>query len=371
MKWLYGILCLFFLILFHEIGHFFACKIFGVKVESFSIGFGPILIHKIFKGTDFRLSLIPLGGYCGIKGDNEFREAVENDLPQMNSSSDSLYGIHALKRALIGFGGPFFNFIFAVVAYSLINGIGYSYYTFSNEIILIDDVYENVASSARSAGLLSGDKIIKIQNKKIENFSDIVSEISSRPQETVDILVIRNQQEMLFKTFIEMDKASGTGKIGITANTETITKVDSPKYSFFQSIYHGIKETFDSIYLTLKSFSFLFKGADIKNSIGGPARITDMLGTTIKESFSNSIKTGFINLLNLTAIISISLFIMNLLPVPVLDGGLIIFSIFEFITRKKIRPKIQYYVQYVGLFFLLLLFIIGTVSDISYFINRG
>ena len=77
MKWLYGILCLFFLILFHEFGHFLAAKLFGVKVESFSVGFGPILLHRTIKGTDYRLSLIPLGGYCGMKGENEFREAMD------------------------------------------------------------------------------------------------------------------------------------------------------------------------------------------------------------------------------------------------------------------------------------------------------
>ena len=115
MKWLYGILCLFFLILFHEFGHFIAAKLFGVKVESFSIGFGPILLHKKIRGTDYRLSLIPLGGYCGMKGENDFRKALDENLKEIQAEPDSLFGIHPLKRAAIGFAGPFFNFIFAIV----------------------------------------------------------------------------------------------------------------------------------------------------------------------------------------------------------------------------------------------------------------
>ena len=97
MKWLYGILCLFFLILFHEFGHFLAALLFGVKVESFSIGFGPVLLHKNIRGTDFRLSLIPLGGYCGMKGENDFRKALEENRKEINADPDSLFGIHPLK----------------------------------------------------------------------------------------------------------------------------------------------------------------------------------------------------------------------------------------------------------------------------------
>ena len=111
MKWIYGLLCLFFLILFHEFGHFIAAKIFGVKVEAFSIGFGPVLLHKKIKGTDFRLSLFPLGGYCNMKGEKDFQKALEENKKEISGDFDSLYGIHPVKRAVIGFAGPFFNFL--------------------------------------------------------------------------------------------------------------------------------------------------------------------------------------------------------------------------------------------------------------------
>ena len=368
MKWLYGLLCLFFLILFHEFGHFLAAKLFGVKVESFSVGFGPILIHKKIHGTDYRISLFPLGGYCGMKGEKDFQNAMEAKLPQIEGEKDSLYGIHPLKRALIGFAGPFFNFIFAFIAYSLISGIGYKYYTYSNSIL----INENITSSvAKDAGLESGDIITSINGKVTNDFSDLIQEISVRPDEDLILTVDRNGQNLSFNLHSEMDKATGSGKIGIAADTSKILEKESKKYSFFPALGHGFLESCNSVILTIKSIGLLFKGVDLDNAVSGPARVTEMLGTTVKEGFSAGLKQGLIALLSLTAIISISLFIMNLLPIPILDGGLILIAIIEFVFHKKINPKIQYYIQFIGLAFIALLFIIGLQGDIKYFLNKN
>lgn len=368
MKWLYGLLCLFFLILFHEFGHFLAAKLFGVKVESFSIGFGPILIHKKIHGTDYRISLFPLGGYCGMKGEKDFQNAMEAKLPQIEGEKDSLYGIHPLKRALIGFAGPFFNFIFAFIAYSLISGIGYKYYTYSNSIL----INENITSSvAKDAGLESGDIITSINGKATNDFSDLIQEISVRPDEDLILTVDRNGQNLSFNLHSEMDKATGSGKIGIAADTSKILEKESKKYSFFPVLGHGFLESCNSVILTIKSIGLLFKGIDLDNAVSGPARVTEMLGTTVMEGFSAGLKQGLIALLSLMAIISISLFIMNLLPIPILDGGLILIAIIEFVFHKKINPKIQYYIQFIGLAFIALLFIIGLQGDIKYFFNKN
>lgn len=369
MKWLYGILCLFFLILFHEFGHFLAAKLFGVKVESFSVGFGPILLHRTIKGTDYRLSLIPLGGYCGMKGENDFREAMEQNLKEVNGEPDSLYGVHPIKRAAIGFAGPFFNFIFAIICFSLINGIGYSYYTYSNKIILADELYENSSTAARDAGLLTGDQIIRINGKEILDFSQIIEEVSVRPAEKINVTVLRDNKELTFTVQTQMDKETGTGKIGVAADTKSLLEQSTPDYNFFQAIGHGFSDTFEYIGLTFKSIAILFKGVDLKNAVGGPARITEMLGSTAQEGFSAGFKVGFISLAQLMAVISISLFIMNLLPIPVLDGGLILVALIESISRKKVSPKIQYRIQFIGFAFIAILFIIGLIGDINYFIS--
>lgn len=370
MKWLYGILCLFFLVLFHEIGHFIFAKICGVKVESFSIGFGPVLLHKNIKGTDWRLSLIPLGGYCGMKGEQEFKTALEENLDEIKAEPDSLYGVHPLKRALIAFAGPFFNFIFAFIAFSLISGIGYTYYSYSNKIILADELYENSSSVARTAGLLTGDIITEVDNKKITDFSDLIREVSLKPDQNIKVKVLRNEQSIEFVIHTDMDKDDGTGKIGVAADTSSLLEKTVKANNILEAFANGIKDTFDVIYTTFKSIGILFKGVKIQNAVSGPARITDMLGSTVQNGFSAGAKLGIISVLNIMALISVSLFIMNLLPVPILDGSIILFALIEAVFRKKIKPKIQYILQFVGLGIIAILFIIGLIGDISYFINK-
>ena len=339
MKWLYGILCLFFLIIFHEFGHFIAAKIFGVKVESFSIGFGPILLHKTIRGTDYRLSLFPLGGYCGMKGEKDFQKAIEEKLSEVNGEPDSLYGIHPFKRALIGFAGPFFNFIFAVIACSFINGIGYTYYTYSNRILINENV---TSTAAKDAGILSGDRIVSINGNPVEDFSGLAEQISIRPDEDILVKVERDGNLFEYSVHVELDKASGTGKIGIAADTSDILEKETPHYGFFASIGHGFLDAIETVCLTIKSIGILFKGVDMNNAVSGPARVTEMLGTTVKDGFSAGFKIGIISLFSLMSVISVSLFIMNLLPIPILDGGLILIAFIEIIIRRRINPRIQY-----------------------------
>lgn len=373
MKWVIGLLCLIFLILFHELGHFIAAKLCGVKVESFSIGFGPVLLHKTIKGTDYRISLFPLGGYCGMKGENDFQTAIEEKLPYIKGEKDSLFGVHPLKRAFIGFAGPFFNFIFAIILASLINLIGFNYYSFSNQIRVYDDVTELNFSScpAKDAGLQNEDKIIKINNTEIINFQDIIKEVSTHPDENIEITVLRNNEILNFTAHTLLNKETGAGFLGIQNFDNTYLEFSSPKYNFFTAFGKGILDTFDYISITFKSIGLLFKGVNIKNAVSGPLRVTDLLGSTIQDSFKVSTKIGFINMFQILCIISISLFIMNLLPIPILDGGLILFALIEAIAHKKINPKFQYYIQYIGLAFIVVLFCIGMFGDISYFINRG
>jgi len=370
MKWLLGLLCLIFLIIFHEFGHFIAAKIFGVKVESFSVGFGPVLFHKKIHGTDFRFSLFPLGGYCGMKGEKDFQKALENNLTEISADSDSLYGIHPLKRALVGFFGPFYNFIFAIIAFSLIAMIGYKYYTYSNKILIQTEKNQEIHSNAAEAGIISGDIIKKINNSKIEDFSDLIQEISTKPNEELSIEVERNGKILTFLVHSEFDKASGSGKIGISADTSMILEKETKRLSLFPALLQGTKEACNAVYVTIKSIKVLFMGVDVKNAVSGPARVTDMLGTSITQGFKAGFRQGIVSTLSLMAIISISLFIMNLLPIPVLDGGLILIAVIEFITRHKIRPKIQYYIQFFGFLIIITIFIIGLTGDINYFVSN-
>ena len=369
MRIVIGLICLCFLIFFHELGHFLVAKLFKIKVESFSIGMGPILFHKTIKGTDYRISLFPFGGYCGIKGEKDFQEALKNNYSKIEGEKDSMYGCHPFKRAAIGFAGPFFNFLFAFFAFTVILLTGYTTYSYSNKIIIASELDSSIQSQAGKAGLKTGDEIIKINNKKIEDFSDIIFEISKRPDEDIEISVLRDKEIIEFSVHSVLDKTSGTGKIGISAYTTTLLKKEIKSKNFFLAIKDGFLESLNTTFLTLKGIFTLFKGVDLKNQVSGPARVADMIGEVVSESATQGKKAVFINLLNFMALISISLFLMNLLPIPVLDGALILFALIEGIFRIRLHPKFYYYIQFIGIFIIIIIFIIGVSGDFIYFKN--
>lgn len=448
MTIIYGLIGLGFIVFIHELGHFITAKICGVTVESFSIGMGPILLHKTIKGTDYRLSLIPLGGYCGMKGQKDFQVALDEKLESITGDKDSFYGIHPLKRVIIAFSGPFFNFIFAAIAFMIISMIGYSYYTSENKIILANEVYPEMESIAEKAGLQTGDKILSVNDKETPYFTDIYEAISISANKKTDLQVQRDSEIFNIEVTPSLNKETGAGVLGIVSwtnplidsveknsiaekvglkeqdlilqinddiikntadynnaiqkydnfsmkvlrdNNEIIIenielnpqkedkttlgitfyteKLKSKTYSFFPAIINGFVEAGKTTALTFKSLGLLFQGVDLTKAVSGPLRITVMLGDTAKAGFSAGFSTGIVTVFNFLAIISISLFIMNLLPIPILDGGLILFALIEAITKKQISPKIQYYVQFIGVGLILVLFVFAMFGDISYIIN--
>ena len=370
MRIIIGLVFLFFLIFFHELGHFIAAKIFGVKVEAFSIGFGPILFHRKKGDTDYWFSLIPVGGYCSMKGEKDFQKSLDAGLDHIEAEKDSMYGVHPFKRLLIAFAGPFFNLFFAFFALTCISLIGYTYYSYSNRIDVPDDKnHAKITSVAKEAVIQSGDTIIKIDGKRTEDFSDLIEQISTKPDQDIILTVLRDEKELEFKVHTEMDKKTGGGKIGIIARTESLEKKEKKPKWLLPAISEGFVETCKYSYLTVKGFLTLFKGVDLSETVSGPARIADMMGQAVKESFGDSLKTGIVNTLSFMAIISISLGIMNLLPIPILDGGLILFAFIELVFRRKLSPKILYYIQFVGIAFIAVMFVIGINGDVHYFIN--
>lgn len=440
MTIIYGILGLGILIFVHELGHFIVAKIFKVRVKSFSIGMGPVLLHKKIGQTDYRLSLIPLGGYCGMKGEKSFQRALSEKLPQIPKTPHSLYGVHPLKRALIGFAGPFFNLLFAIIAYSIMSMVPSTEYSTGNKIILSTEVYENVQSVAAENGLQTGDKIIAIDNTPIHYFNDISEKIYLSADKKLKLTLDRNGK-IFEKTLIPArDKKTGLGKIGVFSwidpvitniqpdspaqqaglqkgdvitnaegfpvlntidlekimqnrstlsitykrNTElftsTITLNDTTKnffegvtwqifaiqktpLPFFKAIKQGSIITIENTVLTIKSLGLLFKGG--QKSVSGPIGISLMLGETIKTGFSSGFFQGLVNILHFLAIISISLCIMNLLPIPILDGGLILAALIEAVVGKGIKPSILLKAQFVGLTVIILLFALGLFNDVS------
>ena len=364
MKIVLGFLFLCILVVIHELGHFIAAKLSGVEVESFSVGFGPILLHKKIGKTDYRISLLPLGGYCGMKGEKDFQKSFDAHLDRIEAEPDSMYGAHPLKRILIAFAGPFANLVTAFLAFTVIAFAGYTYYSYSTKITLADEIYPDMHSAAREAGILSGDVITAVDNKPVNDFSELLTEIVSRPDEDVGISVNRDGEKLDFIVHTDFDKKSGAGKIGVVADKDSLEKRSRLPLPLHKAFAKGVSDTAQGIFLTVKGIATLFKGSDLKTSVSGPARVADMLGEAVKDSLSEKSAVGA---LGIAAYISISLFIMNLLPVPVLDGGLILFAFIEFVTRRKMSPKLLYYIQFAGIAFIALLFAAGLFSDITYF----
>lgn len=371
MTVVWGILGLGFLVFFHELGHFLVARAVGVKVEAFSVGMGPVLLHKTVGETDYRLSLIPLGGYCAMKGEHDYREAIEQNLSEIHGDKDSFYGAHPFKRILIAFAGPFFNLIFAFIAFFIIAMIGYTYKSAGTTVLMTDDVeeYADVPSPAHQAGMQSGDKIISINGHAMSDFSDIVTYITSHGAEEVSIMVERNGETLEIKVLTSLDKSTGAGKIGIVRDKDSVTERYYGPFGFFPAIAEGGKQTVSMLGMTLRGIATLFKGVDITNAVSGPARITTILGSTVQDGFRESFKIGVISTLQLLALISLSLFLTNLLPVPILDGGLILFALIELVARKKMHPKVLYYIQFIGIIIIGALLVLALIGDIRYFIK--
>lgn len=367
MQIVYGLLALFFLVLFHEWGHYVAARFFGVTVEAFSLGFGPVLLHKKVGNTDYRLSLFPLGGYCALKGERDFERALDKGLAQIDGAPDSLYGINPLKRAAIGFAGPFFNVLFAYFALVVISAIGYDYCAYSNKVIMADELLPDTKSAAHAAGLQTGDVITQINEFSINNFSDITECVILRGGEDLTIKVLRDATPLVFTVHSDIDKTDGSGKIGVAADKDTLSLYEVPGIHSPWVIFDGAKSLVDVFRITFKGIAILFKGANVTDSISGPAGIVDTIGSIATTSFAASIRIGVVNLMRILSYISVSLFVMNLLPIPILDGSIILFAVVEAVSRRKPSPKFLFRLQLVGVAIIVLLFAVGIMGDIKHF----
>ena len=452
IKILIGLLVLSIMVFIHELGHFLVAKLCGVVVESFSIGWGPVILRKKIKGTEYRISLIPIGGYCGMRGEKAFVKALEENLTRIPKEEGGLYNASPFKRILIAFAGPFANYISAVICFAIISAMGAVYYTYSNTIAPIHCYDATAKTSAKEAGLEVGDRIIEIDGKLTNNFREIMLEVMTSPDRKMVLKIERNGNVFEKEITPKLNPKTGSGLIGIypfvkleiesvstsgasynaglrrgdvitslngknVSNTIELQKELDSLYesqlektsvgieregeeiqkeiyivrlekggidlglsfqaqkvivqgsNFFASIAQGFVKTHETILLTFKSFALLFKGIDLRQAVSGPLRITHIIGEATQEGFRNGMAEGWSSLLSFIAIISISLFIMNLLPIPVLDGGLILLSFIEAIMRHEISPKITYRVQFIGFAFIALVFVFAIVTDVLFFIG--
>lgn len=218
-KILAGLVGLGFVVFIHELGHFLAAKLSGITVEAFSIGWGPKLVSFRKNGTEYRLSMFPVGGYCKMKGEEVLKKALENDEPISGGGEGSFYSVSPLKRIFVSFSGPLFNILLSILVLTAVWFFGFEYSSYENRIVLASDLQpQSVPESgypADIAGLETGDVIVSIDGEPTRNFRDIQERIVVSPEEPLEVTVRRGELERTVTVTPALDRASAGGVIGI------------------------------------------------------------------------------------------------------------------------------------------------------------
>jgi regulator of sigma E protease len=336
------------LIFFHELGHFLVARLLGVGVERFSLGFGPKLVGKTIGITEYRISAIPLGGYVKMVGESPDSELDPSDIPI------SFTHKHVFKRILIVAAGPLFNILLALIIF-------FGIFQISGLLILKPGIGEvNEGTPAYMAGLKKGDLVVSIDGVDISSWEDMANAIMASKGKTLAISVLRRNtiitknvtpEVKQFKNIFNEDVDRYV--IGITASGEVVKK----DLNFFQAVSESVNQTYQITALTIKGVVKLFQGTVSPKTLGGPIMIAQMAGQQAKE--------GVVNLIFFIALISINLAILNFLPIPVLDGGHLLFFFIEAVKGSPVSVKVREISQQAGIFVLILLMIYVFYNDIA------
>lgn len=346
MMFIAAVLMLAFLIFVHELGHFTIARICGVKVEVFSIGFGKKLCFFKLFGTQFALSLIPLGGYVKLKG-------MDKEEDGTNETADDSYTQKSpFQKLWILFGGAFFNFLFAILVYFFL--------ALSGEKVLLP-IIGDLESNALEAGLLKGDKILSINHKKIASFREIRSVVAHSRGELV-LEIERNHQileKRLTPKIVAVISDSNDPNemiqykaIGIKPDMQ---KTGVISYSLIQAFKQALSRFKEGVVLIVDSLRRLIMGSASVKELSGVIGIVGAL------SHANSVSM----LLLFGAFLSINLGILNLLPIPALDGAQMLGVVFKNIFHITLPVIIQNALWLVGVGFLVFVMFLGLFNDLT------
>ncbi len=335
------------LIFVHELGHFLIAKRAGVGVLKFSLGFGPRIIGKKIGETEYLLSLIPLGGYVKLLGESPDEELSVEELKK-SFTKQSVW-----KRIGIVAAGPSFNLLLAVAIFTIVNMTGLPVLTSEIGQLQPD-------SPALAAGLQTGDKVIEVDGASVtkwEELSDMINQSKGKP---LLMTVLRDERPLtltvipkLMKTQNQFGEAAEAYKIGISPLPRTVIERQNPLSAFGR----GVRQTWIISKLTVVSIVKMFQGVLSPKSLGGPILIAQIAGAQVRE--------GIIPFVLFMAMLSINLAILNLLPIPVLDGGHLFFYLIEMATGREVSLRWREKAQQVGFVLLILLMVFVFMMDID------
>jgi regulator of sigma E protease len=350
------ILILGVLIFVHELGHFLTAKAMGVKVERFSLGFPPKAIGKKIGETEYVLSWLPIGGYVKMFGEHpDEEEEIPPDMVHRSFAHKPVW-----KRFLIVLAGPLSNFVFAVVVFWLIFAVAGVHYYAPEVGQVVDDM------PAQAAGFQAGDHIVSIDGRPVKYWSDVIDRVRATDGGSMEVVVRRDGQTLpltLTPKIKTVRNRFGEDQrvpmIGIVGGAKTITE----RVGALEAIGYGLKRTY---YLTSEIIVGVYKmisGSVSARNLGGPIMIAQVTALNVQE--------GFGNLIFWAALLSVNLGIINLLPIPILDGGHLFFYVLEMIFRRPVSIRVRERAQQAGALVLLLFMLFVFYNDIARIFHYG
>jgi len=346
----------------HEYGHYYFAKKYGVGITDFSIGFGKEIFGWNDKsGTRWKICWIPLGGYVKFFGDrNVFSESEQKEIINKYNEEDrkKLFILKPLyQRSLIVFAGPLANFVLAILIFVAIN------MTVGKDMTpaVIEEVQEN--SPAFIAGLKKNDRIISIDNNEVNSILEVSTYINTSTSEKIEFVIIRNDREI--SMLIKPNLVDGKDSLGNSVKKRMIGIKLSPLNNKFEkqplgpskAIYYAVKEVWFVTVTTLNYVGKMITGSADTSQLGGPIKIAKITGQVAEY--------GIIPFFSIMAYISISLGLINLFPIPMLDGGHLMFYLIEKILGKPLNQKTQEGFFRIGLFLLFFLMFFVTINDLK------
>ncbi len=330
----------------HELGHFVAAKVAGVKAKKFSLGFGPALYRRKVNGTEFVLSLIQLGGYVELLGEDPTEDVSEEDKAQ------SFRHQPICIRALIVLAGAFFNVVLAIVLLTAVYWSGIS--------VLAPEIGSVCKGSpAEIAGVLPGDRILEINRMQVQIYEDAIRVIQENPGVSLPIKLQRADRVILTAVMPEkrvgydaLKRPSETGFFGVSPKgTKTVYRVN-----IIDAFTKALGKTWEMTSLVSSAFIMLLKGQLPLSALGGPIMVV--------KAASDQINIGPQNFIFTIAFLSVNIGVFNLIPFPALDGGFIIFLLLECLRRKPLKPNTMLLVQRLGVSSLIVLVVFVFYNDI-------
>lgn len=344
MSIILAILIFSLIIIIHELGHFLLAKRGGIRVNEFSLGMGPKLISKQIGETRYCLKLLPFGGSCMMEGEDG--AGVEENQPL---SEDSFQAKSVWTRISVVAAGPIFNFILAfLLSLFIIGGIGYD----APVVATLTEGYP-----AEAAGMQPGDTIIKMNDTRIHVYREVSLFVQMHQGETVE-LVYERDKERHTVTLEPKESEDGMYYLGFRGSGVRTGG------NLWQTIFYSAYEVKYWISTTIKSLGMLLSGNVSAKDISGPVGIVSAIGDTYEASRQDGAYYVWLNMLNISILLTANLGVMNLLPIPALDGGRLVFLFLEAIRGKGIPPEKEGMIHFIGLVLLMALMVFVLFNDV-------